>query len=419
MTAPEIVGAVLAAALLLQLSLTLYATLRNTVALDRQHKLYLERLQADVATARMRSKFTEDRERLTWNGTRKFRIEKKIPESADICSFHLVPHDGKPLPPFEPGQYLTFHLNIPGEPEPVVRCYSLSESPFVLDHYRVTIKRTPPPRGEPDAPPGLVSAFFHDDLNEGDILDVGAPNGEFFLDRSKNTGVVLIGGGVGITPVLSMLNAICHSDSKRETHFFYGVTNSREHIMRDHLKDLARTNDNVHLHICYSDPTEECVAGQDYDHAERVSVDLFKRTLRSNNFEYYICGPPPMMTAVETDLAEWGVPEDRFNKEAFGPDSVAPPAGDSAGADETSYELDFVKSGKKIKWTPSAGTILDFGRRNGIRMRSGCRAGSCGTCIMAVMSGDVKYLKEPGATHPDNTCLTCISVPLSDLALDA
>ncbi len=420
----EILGAVLAAALLLQLSLTLYGTWRNTVALHRQHTLSLERLRADVVTARLRSKLTEHRERLTWNGTRKFRVRRKIKESGDICSFELVPHDGKMLPPFEAGQYLTFHLDIPGESEPAVRCYSLSESPFVHDYYRVTIKRIPPPRDQPDAPPGLASSFMHDDLNEGDILDVGAPSGEFFLDTSKHTGVVLIGGGVGITPVLSMLNAICHSDSRRETHFFYGVVSSRDHIMRDHLNDLARENDYVHLHVCYSHPTEECVLGQDHDHAEHVSVDLFKRVLGSNNYEYYICGPPPMMTALTTDLAKWGVPDVRVHFEAFGPASVAaatqaPETGDAAAEDGPSYELDFVKSGKKIRWTPSAGTILEFGKRNGIRMRSGCCAGSCGTCIMAIMSGEVKHLKESGATHPDGTCLVCISVPLSDLSLDA
>ena len=413
----QILGAVVAGALLLQLSLMLYATWRNTLALDQQHRLSLERLQADVVTARNRSRFTDERERLTWNGTRKFRISKKDPESDDICSFYLVPHDETSLPPFEAGQFLTFHLNIPGELEPVVRCYSLSESPYVLDHYRVTIKRIPPPRNQPDLPPGQVSNFFHNELNEDDILDVGAPNGEFFLDQSRHTGVVLIGGGVGVTPVLSMLNAICYSDSKRETHFFYGVTNNREHIMRQHLKELARANKNIHLHICYSDPTEQCKLGEHYDHGERVSVDLFKRILKSNNYEYYICGPPPMMDSLTTDLAAWGVPNDHVHTEAFGPASVAP--GDAATDGETSFVIDFVKTGKKITWTPTAGPILDFAKRNGIRMRSGCRAGGCGTCITAIMSGKIKHRIEPGAKFAENTCLTCIAEPMSDLALDA
>lgn len=420
----EILGAALAAALLAQLSLSLYGSWRNTLALHRQNGLYLDRLRADVVTARLRSKITEHREQLTWNGTRKFRIQRKIKESADISSFELVPHDGKRLPPFEAGQYLTFHLDIPGEPEPEVRCYSLSESPFIHEHYRITVKRIPPPRDRPDLPPGLASGFLHDNMNEGDILDVGAPSGEFFLDTSRNTGVVLIGGGVGVTPILSMLNAIRHSGSRRETHFFYGVSNRSEHIMRDHLRDLARDNDYIHLHVCYSHPTDECVLGRDYDHGEYVSVDLFKRVLGANNYEYYICGPPPMMTALTADLAEWGVPDEQVHFEAFGPASVppaaqAPETGDAAAQDGPSYELDFVKSGKKVTWTPSAGTILEFGKRNGIRMRSGCCAGSCGTCIMAVKSGEVKYLKEPGAAHPDGTCLVCISVPQSDLSLDA
>ena len=98
--------------------------------------------------------------------------------AASVCSFHLAPADGEPLPPFKPGQYLTFKLSVdePGREQckTVVRCYSLSDRPR-SDYYRVSIKRVPPPRDVPDAPPGKVSNFFHDNVQEGDIVDCLAP----------------------------------------------------------------------------------------------------------------------------------------------------------------------------------------------------------------------------------------------------
>ena len=106
------------------------------------------------------------------------------PGYSQVCSFYLQPHDEKPIPGFDPGQFLTFQLNIPAQPKAVVRCYSLSDAPRP-DMYRVSIKRVPPPRDNPDAPPGLSSNHFHDNVKVGDILDVKEPSGRFFLDMSK------------------------------------------------------------------------------------------------------------------------------------------------------------------------------------------------------------------------------------------
>ncbi len=121
-----------------------------------------------------------DRRELSWNGNRKFYIDSKAQEAKDVCSFYLKPHDQKPLAPFRAGQFLTFQLNLPDQPKPLIRCYSLSDSPANTDHYRVTIKRMGPPRDKPDVLPGRASNHFHGDLNEGDIVDVRAPSGHFF-----------------------------------------------------------------------------------------------------------------------------------------------------------------------------------------------------------------------------------------------
>ena len=101
----------------------------------------------------------------SWQGFRKFKVERKFPEGGGICSFYLHPHDDRPLPFFEPGQYLTFKLDIPGQKKQTIRCYSLSDQPL-SDYYRVSIKAIPPPNDNPDAPPGLGSNFFHDHMEQ-------------------------------------------------------------------------------------------------------------------------------------------------------------------------------------------------------------------------------------------------------------
>ncbi len=352
-----------------------------------------------------------------WSGKRKFILQGKVLEAEDICSFYFVPHDKKPLPPFLPGQYLTFHLNIPGQNKPVVRCYSLSDSPSHPDYYRITVKKVRAPRDAENVPDGLSSSFLHNQLQADDIVDCGAPGGHFYLDSEHQSPVVLIGGGIGLTPALSMLNYITSSGSNRETWFFYGLRCGDEHVQREYLQEIAREHDNVHMHICYSNPNPEDKEGEDYDHAERVSVDLFKRLLPSNNYDYYICGPAPMMESVTNGLEEWGVPSSKIHFEAFGPATVKKVT-HTPTTNSTGVEITFARSDKTLEWDGSA-SLLEFAEAHGIPMDSGCRAGNCGSCITAIRSGDVEYLNEPGATVESGSCLTCISVPKGKLSLDA
>lgn len=356
-----------------------------------------------------------------WSGHRKFRLEGKVLEAESVCSFYLAPHDGRPLPPFLPGQYLTFRLSIPGQAREVTRCYSLSDSPDHSDYYRVTIKRLPPPPGAPAASPGLSSSHFHDHLQVGDFLDVKAPAGHFHLNVEHRGPVVLIGGGIGVTPVLSMLNYIATAPGNREAWFFYCVRNGREHVMKEYLRELAAQHQNIHVVVCYSDPLPGDRSGVDYDYAERVSVELFKRVLKVTNFDFYICGPPPMMETLTRDLGAWGVPDDRVHFEAFGPASVkkVSQAAQAAAVDAPSFELNFTRSAKKLVWTPGAGSLLEFAEANGIHIESGCRAGNCGTCATAVRDGQFGYLSTPGAQVETGSCLACISVPKTALSVDA
>src|SRR3990172_128371 len=115
----------------------LYLTARETGGLGFQ--FLRERIALVADQRRIEREKTEG----TWNGFRKFKIVDKVVEAQDICSFYLAPHDGKPLPPFDPGQYLTFQIKVPGQPKPAVRCYSLSDRPGIPERFRVTIKRVP------------------------------------------------------------------------------------------------------------------------------------------------------------------------------------------------------------------------------------------------------------------------------------
>ena len=364
----------------------------------------------------------ESQKSLAWGGWRKFQVAWKRDENGrkDICSFYLIPHDGKPIPSFEPGQFLTFRLDVPGQSKPVVRCYSLSDAPRP-DGYRVSIRRLLAPR-DSGHPPGVSSNYFHDHVNEGDILDVKAPAGNFHLDVNQIQPVVLVGAGVGITPVLSMLNAIVASRTARETWFFLGVKDRDDHPMKEHLETVARENPNVHIHITYSHPREGVdQPGVDFHHAGFVGVPLFREQLPSNNYDYYYCGPPPMMDALEKGLKEWGVPEDRINYEKFGPGprKQPPSAAASAAADAVGTPITFARSKRTINWNAAAGTVLQLARDHGIAIESGCEQGNCGTCQTALRSGSVVYVENPSFECEAGTCLPCVCQPQGPLEIDA
>lgn len=422
MGSSELLGALILALAGLQAIMALASGVRRYVILvnraEAQRDVFRRRAEIELEVAQVE----RDRVDLTWGGPRKFEIAEKVMENPneDVCSFYLKPHDRKAIPPFRPGQFLTFQLNIPGEQKAVTRCYSLSDCPEQRDYYRVTIKRLgPPPKAPEGTPPGLSSTFFHTQLNEGDILDVMAPAGEFYLDQESERPVVLIGGGVGLTPVLSMLNHIVLSGSSREVWFFYGVRNRGEHAMHEHLSRMAEENANVNLVVCYSEPSETCVEGRDYQRKGYVSVELMKELLPANNYEFYICGPPPMMDMITHDLEDWGVPEADIHFEAFGPATVKKtPHAEEVAKTSESYEVVFARSGKTATWTEQSGTLLELGEAAGLRLDSGCRSGNCGTCLVAVKEGGVEYLQSPGRKPEAGSCLVCVSRPNSRIVLD-
>lgn len=363
-----------------------------------------------------------------WAGWREFRVAQRAFEDAaqSQCSFYLQPVDGQALPPFKPGQFLTFALDMAARSadgaasaRAITRCYSLSDRPDPA-HYRVTIKRVPAPADHPEFEPGLSSSHFHDHVRVGDILRVKAPAGHFFIDPDPAVPAVLIGGGIGITPMMSMLRWCIAQQPQRVVHLYYGLRNSGEHAFKPQLEAMAAAHPALRLNVVYSRPGESDVQGRDYLHQGHVDVGLLRRTLPHGRHQFYVCGPPAMMQVLVPALAEWGVPVADIHYEAFGPASVKLPGAPEAAVPTLSeVEVRFQRSGRTLTWDGRDASLLDFAERHGISVESGCRSGGCGSCETRLLEGTVRYGHAPDHDVAAGHCLLCVGRPSSALVLEA
>ena len=358
-----------------------------------------------------------------WADYRPFVLKEKVRESEDVASFHLVPEDGQFLPPYLPGQYLTVRVSIPGIERPVVRSYSLSDVAG-SDHYRLTIKRIASRSENSPSASGLVSSYFHDRLAVGDRVEAKAPSGTFTIDVAEHDRpVALIGGGIGLTPLLSMLNGIVAAEPPRETWLFYGVRNDREHIMRTHLEDIARIHPNVHLHVFYSQPRREMgemgEMGEPGIHIGHIDLSAMQQLIPTKGCDFYVCGPPSMMDAITRGLEAWGVAADRVHTEAFGPAAIKRSVHGPTNEPNCGFEVTFARSGVTALWNRSESPLLELAEEHSVAIDFGCKAGSCGTCMTHLLSGAVRYLHQPNAPLQGDEILPCIAVPTEPLSLDA
>ena len=355
---------------------------------------------------------------------RTFIVDRKVAESETISSFYLLPQDGKPLAPFLPGQFLPLKLDIAGQYKPVLRTYSLSDSPD-RDYYRLTIKREPAPPDRPDLYPGVSSTYFHDEVEPGSKLSAKSPRGKFFLDAQAETPVVLLSAGVGLTPLISMLNAIVEAGSNRPVWFIHGSRNGSEHVMGAHVRQVAAENSNVRVHIRYSRPSSEDTVGGDYDETGYVDIDLVKRLVSSQDVDFYLCGPTPFMKSLFEGLLDWKVSESRIHYEFFGPASAlkerakVAPAKRAAQVAECCEEIEvaFSKSSIMANWNPSFESILDLAEANGLSPDYSCRSGICHTCICELEEGEVEYVLEPLEPPDEGSVLICCSKPKTNVVV--
>lgn len=243
-----------------------------------------------------------------WDDVRTFIVDKKVKESDVITSFYLKPEDGQKIASYLPGQYLTVKVKPEDSEYTHLRHYSLSDAPG-KDYYRISVKKEEH---------GVVSSYLHNSVHAGDTLQVSAPAGDFTLQTSDKP-VVLISGGVGVTPMLSMLNTIVQTQPEREVTFIHGALNSSVHAFKEEVAQLTNENSKIKSYVAYSEPTEDDKAANSFDKEGYIDLSWLKSILPDNRADFYFCGPIPFMKMVYRALKEWEVPAENIHFEFFGP----------------------------------------------------------------------------------------------------
>lgn len=272
---------------------------------------------ANIFIAREAEIYNENKQKTGgWEGFRRFVVISKETESEVISSFYLQPEDKGALPDFLPGQYITVRMKLT-DGQTTMRNYSLSEKPGVA-YFRISVKRE---IGVSPETNGYVSNQLHDSVNEGDVIEVSPPCGEFFLDSDEQhkRPLVLLAAGIGITPILSILKAALESMPNRSIVIVHACINPRVQAFKSTLDKLALQHENLNVHYRYSD-----TSGIEDDLAQNCSLGLvdaeFVETLLpSKNADYYFCGPHIFMTNIYQDLLQWGIPASQVHFEFFGP----------------------------------------------------------------------------------------------------
>ncbi|WP_424830174.1 2Fe-2S iron-sulfur cluster-binding protein [Ruegeria sp.] len=356
---------------------------------------------------------------------RQYRVARKIRESEIITSFELEPTDGEALAPALPGQYLP--LRIPGPDGATLRNYSLSCNVASPERYRVTIKREAAPANLPDAPHGIASCYMHDQVSEGDEITAMAPRGVFYLDQDSTRPVVLLSGGVGLTPMVSMLHSLAGTD--RPVWFIHACENGAVHALRDEVLELGQA-ENATVHFAYRVPHEADHANGHFHSEGVITRETLQSLLPLDDYEVYMCGPTPFMRAMYQLLQTLGLDKERINYEFFGPsDSLDAPSAPIAEAPATEpapqpakatgeNTVTFAKSGITVDWDDSAESLLDLAEKAGLEPEFSCRTGICNTCLCNISDGEVDYFEDPLDDPDPGEVLLCCSRPKSAVILD-
>jgi ferredoxin-NADP reductase/predicted pyridoxine 5'-phosphate oxidase superfamily flavin-nucleotide-binding protein len=354
------------------------------------------------------------------NTYRDYQVTRVEAESSNITSFYLQPASGERVPCHKPGQFLPIEL----EPTPgggkLQRTYTISNAPDGRA-YRLSIKREPAPNA--DVPAGLSSNYFHDHVAVGSRFRAMSPRGKFTLDETTNRPLVMLSAGVGITPMISMLEQLAQDSSgcrePRPIWFFHGARNGSEHAFSARVRDIERLLGCLETRFIYSHPGANDKLQTDYDLHGRIDIGLLKRELPFDDYDFYMCGPAAFMESLHSGLKNLNVPDERIHYEFFGPGAAfhtGKPGGMSAQefSKLAPVPVIFKRSGIETTWDPSRGSLLDLAEAEGLQPDYSCRSGVCQTCATAVIAGEVGYVEPPMVDPESGMALLCSCHPRNE-----
>ena len=357
-----------------------------------------------------------------WTG--QLRIARKFDETPSVRTFRLVPIDGTKLPfDYAAGQYLNLSVMIDGKR--VNRSYTIASSPTRIGYCELTIKREET---------GAASRHLHDMLKEGDLLNISAPAGRFTFTGHEADSIVLIGGGVGITPLMSVVRYLTDLCWSGDIFLIYAARTQADIIFRRELSTLEERFPNLHVTVTLS---------REPDGNWRGARGRITRELLTGNVPeisrrlIHLCGPADMMPPVQEMLGELGVPQSRIKTEVFqsggqliaesvpGPEATQPAAPFATpvsveNSNGDGAQITFARSGK----IASAGgsTVLEAAEEAGVNINFECRSGICGTCKTRLLSGRVEMETQDALSAADianHLILACQAKPLDDITVSA
>ena len=340
-----------------------------------------------------------------WNG--RLQVIRVFQETPDVKTFRLVNANGGAIPfTYEPGQFLPIRVKI-GE-ETVKRTYTIASSPSQRYYCELTIKREEH---------GKMSRFLHDHLNEGDLIEADNPGGKFTFDGSNANSIVLIAGGVGITPIMSALRFLTDSGWKHPIYFLFACRTPEELIYRKEIEYIIERNSLLMFHCFASDDAGSLsYAEKGYINAEKI-LQLVP-SIKSERV--HLCGSPGMMDAVKAMLQELQVPNEQVHYEAFGTGKPKPVVNLDT-AKSTDPTITFNKSQKTAPF-PECCSLLEVAENVGIEIDNSCRMGSCGMCKTQLISGDVTMECDDALSEQDKSAgiiLACQAHAKNDVVVDA
>jgi ferredoxin-NADP reductase/Fe-S-cluster-containing hydrogenase component 2 len=342
--------------------------------------------------------------KIRWVG--KLKLGEVVEVTHNVKTFRFNPPNGGDIPfDYLPGQFLTLHIAPRGVP--TRRSYTIASSPTWRDRIEITVKREPH---------GLVSRWLHDELKVGDEVELEAPNGTFVFSGEQAASVVLIGAGVGITPMMSVTRYLTDKGWPGKVSLILGFRAPRDFIFREELEQLKARNPNLSVTVTMSNPGDEAWFGK----CGRIDAALLESVKDIARRRAHICGPPSMMDGVKGALIGLGLPENQLRTEAFGTVTRDPTA-KSARSSNIAGKVAFQASDTSAP-VPVDATILDVADEVGVFIDNACRSGTCASCRVKLLAGSVSMAVQDALTDQDKTegyILACQARIHGDVCVDA